>query len=165
MQNPTQIKDIDIGNFWKAIGCRAIGAAVVTAQGDTGPAGFLALSTSHLCASPPILMVSVGLDTSASAVIVESGSFAINFLPKDRKDLSDSFGGKGPLKGADRFGPGEWNTLATGAPTLKDAVGVLDCRVEECIERHRTLIVLGRLVSYALVTERDPLIFFAGRMD
>ena len=34
--------EIDGKTFWKAIGCRAIGVAVVTAKGTDGPAGFLA---------------------------------------------------------------------------------------------------------------------------
>ena len=36
--------EIDAKTFWKAIGCRAIGVAIVTAKGADGPAGFLALS-------------------------------------------------------------------------------------------------------------------------
>ena len=34
--------EIDAKTFWKAIGCRAIGVAIVTAKGTEGPAGFLA---------------------------------------------------------------------------------------------------------------------------
>lgn len=46
--------EIDAKTFWKAIGCRAIGVAIVTAKGADGPAGFLALSATHLSASPPM---------------------------------------------------------------------------------------------------------------
>jgi len=53
--------EIDAKTFWKAIGCRAIGVAIVTAKGADGPAGFLALSATHLSASPPMMMVSIGL--------------------------------------------------------------------------------------------------------
>ena len=59
--------EIDAKTFWKAIGCRAIGVAIVTAKGADGPAGFLALSATHLSASPPMMMVSIGLTTSALA--------------------------------------------------------------------------------------------------
>ena len=153
--------EIDAKTFWKAIGCRAIGVAVVTAKGSGGPAGFLALSATHLSASPPMMLVSIGLTTSALAAVREGNHFAINYVPKGRDDLAREFGGGGTLKGADRFKAADWAALKTGAPTLVDAVGVIDCRLEEMIERHGTVIALGRVVAYSAGTG-DPLISFRG---
>ena len=153
--------EIDARTFWKAIGNRAIGAAVVTARGTAGPAGFLALSATHLTASPPTMMVSIGVTTSALAAVREGRHFAINYLPRGREDLAREFGGGGTLKGADRFGAGDWGTLSTGAPTLRDAVGVIDCQLEEMIERHATVIALGRVVAWTGST-LEPLISFRG---
>lgn len=116
--------EIDAKTFWKAIACRAIGVAIVTAKGADGPAGFLALSATHLTASPPMMMVSIGLTTSALAAVRESNHFAINYVPKGADALVKEFGGQGSLKGADRFLPGAWGELKTGAPTLVDSVGV-----------------------------------------
>jgi flavin reductase (DIM6/NTAB) family NADH-FMN oxidoreductase RutF len=153
--------EIDQKTFWKAIGCRAIGVAVVTARGTQGPAGFLALSATHLSASPPMIMVSIGLTTSALAAVREGNHFAINYLPKGREDLAKEFGGGGALKGADRFKAGEWATLSTGAPTLVDSVGVIDCSLDEMIERHGTVIALGRVVAFSGST-LEPLVSFRG---
>ena len=153
--------EIDPKTFWKAIGCRAIGVAVVTAKGTDGPAGFLALSATHLSASPPMMLVSIGLTTSALAAVKQGNHFAINYVPKGRDDLAKEFGGGGQLKGADRFKAEDWATLKTGAPTLVDAVGVIDCQLEEMIERHGTVIALGRVVGYSAST-KDPLISFRG---
>lgn len=153
--------EIDAKTFWKAIGCRAIGVAVVTARGSEGPAGFLALSATHLTASPPTMLVSIGLTTSALAAVKQGNHFAINYVPKGREDLAREFGGGGQFKGAERFRPGDWTELATGAPALADAVGVIDCRLEEMIERHGTVIALGRVVAYTAGTG-DPLISFRG---
>jgi flavin reductase (DIM6/NTAB) family NADH-FMN oxidoreductase RutF len=153
--------EIDPKTFWKALGSRAIGVAIVTAKGSHGPAGFLALSVTHLCASPPMMMVSIGLTTSALAAVKEGNHFAINYVPKGRDDLAKEFGGGGSLKGADRFLAGDWSELSTGAPTLVDAVGVIDCRLDEMIERHATIIALGRVVAYTSGT-REPLISFRG---
>lgn len=153
--------EIDAKTFWKALGSRAIGVAVVTAKGSAGPAGFLALSATHLSASPPMMMVSIGLTTSALTAVKEGNHFAINYVPKGRDDLVKEFGGGGSLKGADRFLPGDWAELSTGAPTLADAVGVIDCRLEELIERHGAVIALGRVVAYT-AGSKDPLISFRG---
>lgn len=153
----------DAKTFWRAIGSRAIGVAIVTAKGANGPAGFLALSATHLTASPPTMLVSIGQSTSALAPILESRHFAINYVAKDREDLAKEFGGQGTLKGADRFLPGQWTTLKTGAPTLIGAVGVLDCELEEAIERHNTTIAIGRIAAYAQASGVQPLISFAGK--
>jgi flavin reductase (DIM6/NTAB) family NADH-FMN oxidoreductase RutF len=153
----------DAKSFWRAIGSRAIGVAVVTAKGTAGPSGFLALSATHLTASPPTMLVSIGQSTSALAPILESRHFAINYVAKTREDLAKEFGGQGVLKGADRFLPGQWTTLKTGAPTLIGAVGVLDCELEEAIERHNTIIAIGRIVAFEQAADVQPLISFAGK--
>lgn len=154
---------IDAKTFWRILGARAIGVAVVTAEGSSGPAGFLALSATHLTADPPTMLVSIGQKTSALASITERRHFAINYLTKDREDLAREFGGQGSRKGADRFANDEWTTLHTGAPVLKVAVGVLDCELEETIERHNTVIAIGRIVAYSQSAEARPLISFAGQ--
>src|SRR4029077_5353150 len=140
--------EIDAKTFWKALGCRAIGVAIVTAQGTEGPAGFLALSATHLSASPPMMMVSIGLTTSALGAVRQGNHFAINYVPRGSDALVKEFGGGGALKGADRFVPCSWSQLKSGAPTLVDAVGVIDCRLDEMIERHGTVIALGRVIAF-----------------
>lgn len=153
--------EIDGKTFWKALGCRAIGVAIVTAQGTEGPAGFLALSATHLSASPPMMMVSIGLTTSALGAVRQGNHFAINYVAKGSDALVKEFGGGGTLKGADRFVPGAWATLKSGAPTLVDSVGVIDCQLDELIERHGAVIALGRVVAYSAST-REPMISFRG---
>jgi flavin reductase (DIM6/NTAB) family NADH-FMN oxidoreductase RutF len=154
---------IDARTFWQVIGCRAIGAAVVTASDAQGPAGFLALSATHLSADPPRMMISVDLRTSALHTIVNAAHFAINYLRRDQEDLARIFGGKSDLKGTDRFQKQLWSKLRTGAPTLTGAVGVLDCEVEETIERQGTMIIIGRLVAHAASTDAEPLVSFRGK--
>jgi flavin reductase (DIM6/NTAB) family NADH-FMN oxidoreductase RutF len=155
-------RNIGPGEFWKAIGTRAVGASVVTAQGAEGPAGFLGLSATHLSASPPMLMVSVGNTTSALAAIHNAAHFAINYLLLGDRDLIDVFGGKTDRKGADRFDPDRWSTLSSGAPALKNALGVLDCRLEELIERQGATIAIGRLIDFRMGSGEPALTYHGG---
>src|SRR5262249_35333195 len=124
---------IDMRMFWRAVGQRASGSTVVTASGREGPAGFLGLSSSHVCAEPPIMLVAIDKRTAALATVRESGHFALNYLARGAETLAVSFGGKGTLRGVDRFTTTKWRTLVTGAPVLEDAVGAIDCTVEEMI--------------------------------
>lgn len=155
-------KVIDGRTFWRALGVRASAVAVVTARGAEGPSGFLALSATHLCADPPTLMVSIDKRTASLAAVTQAKHFAINYLPRGDEALADMFGGKTDKRGADRFAAGHWTTLTTGAPILNDAIGALDCVLDETIERHNTVIAIGRLVDYVGRTDGDPLLFFRG---
>jgi flavin reductase (DIM6/NTAB) family NADH-FMN oxidoreductase RutF len=158
----TAAKTIDPGAFWRAIGQRATGATIVTAAGSDGPAGLLALSATHVTADPPTMLVSIDNKTSALASVLEAKHFAINYLPQGAEDIVDLFSGKSPLKGADRFDASRWGTLATGAPTYNDAIGVIDCTLEEVIERHGVSIILGRVVDFRADADGAPLVYFRG---
>jgi flavin reductase (DIM6/NTAB) family NADH-FMN oxidoreductase RutF len=157
-----QGKTIDVRTFWGAIGRRPIGSTLVTARSAEGPAGLLGLSATHLSADPPVMMVSVDKRTSALSTILAARHFAINYLPRDAKALADSFGGKGPAKGADRFAAEQWTTLTSGAPVLQAAIGAIDCLLEETIERHGVAIILGRVVDVYEGPQAEPLIHFRG---
>jgi flavin reductase (DIM6/NTAB) family NADH-FMN oxidoreductase RutF len=153
---------IDQRTFWRAIGNRASGSTVVTARSADGPAGFLGLSAAHVSADPPLMLVSIDKRTSALQTILAARHFALSFLPREAADLADMFGGKGEKKGADRFEAGRWGVLRTGAPVLLDAVGAIDCLVEETIERHNVVVVIGRVVAVSDGGDKAPLIHFHG---
>lgn len=155
-------KLIDMKSFWGAVGQRALGVSIITAAGADGPAGFLGLSSAHVCAEPPTMLVSIDKRTSALAAITASRHFAINYLAGGHQAIADSFGGKGPEKGADRFTTATWGTLTTGAPVLADAAGAIDCTLEETIERHGVVIALGRVVDFS-TSDRAPLVFLRGK--
>jgi flavin reductase (DIM6/NTAB) family NADH-FMN oxidoreductase RutF len=154
---------IDAKTFWRVLGERAIGMTVVTTDSDDGPAGFLGLSASHVCADPPTLLVSIDRKTSALAGVLARGHFAVNFLPVHATAVADAFSGKAGLSGAARFTPGEWTTLTTGAPIYKDALGAFDCTVADVIERGAISIVIGTVVDAVAAGTGDPLIFFRGK--
>lgn len=154
---------IDVKTFWRTLGERATGMTVVTAAGDEGPAGFLGLSAAHVTADPPTMLVSVDAKTSALEPILASRHFAVNFLPATAGHVADAFSGKAGLSGADRFVEGEWETLATGAPVLKEALGVFDCAVDQVIERGSISIVIGTVVGARATGAGEPLLFFRGK--
>lgn len=153
---------IDAKRFWRAVGQRAIGSTIVTARSAQGPAGFLGLSATHVCADPPLMLVSIDMRTSALATILAAHHFAINFLPRDAGAMAEDFAGKSQKKGADRFEAGRWGQLTTGAPVLRSAIGAIDCTLEETIERAGTCIVIGRVVDVLDGTSNEPLIHFRG---
>jgi flavin reductase (DIM6/NTAB) family NADH-FMN oxidoreductase RutF len=155
-------KTIDGRTFWRVLGERAVGATIVTARGADGPAGFLGLSATHVCADPPTMLVSIDRKTSALAAVLHGRHFAINYLGRDAPAVADAFGGKTAAKGADRFEAGRWGALTSGAPVFNDALGVLDCVLEQTVEYHATTIAIGRVVDVVARGSGDPLVFFRG---
>lgn len=156
-------QSIDERLFWRALGERASAVAIVTAADERGPAGFLALSATHVTASPPTMLVSIDHRTSALATVANAGHFAINYVPRDAESLADLFAGKTGVKGAARFQTQEWTRLSTGAPILQSALGAIDCRLEKTVDLDNTAIMIGAVVSCVGRGTGDPLIFFRGK--
>jgi flavin reductase (DIM6/NTAB) family NADH-FMN oxidoreductase RutF len=108
------------------------------------------------------MLVSIDRRTSALETVLAARHFALNFLPRGASALADMFSGKGGQKGGARFEPGKWTTLATGAPILRDAVGAIECTLEEAIERHGVVIAIGRVVDVMEGAGHDPLVHLRG---
>lgn len=155
---------LDPKAFWGAIGCRAAGVAIVTVAGAEGPSGFLALSATHLTASPPTVTVSLDKKTSAGPDLIASGAFAVNFLSAEGRPIYDRFTMRDGPKGVARFDGLALSTLATGAPVFDAVTGVLDCRVEEVIERFGVYLIIGRIVAFENHRDRLPLVHYQGQV-
>jgi len=150
------------GNFWKLISSRPVSVPIVAAEDENGPAGFLALSVSHVSAQPPAMSVAIGKSTSALATITRSGCFAISFLPGDAAETAEIFGGRRKIDGAARFEGGAWRRLSTGAPIFDRAPLALDCSLDQMFEYHNTVIAIGIIRAYSVDREQPVLMSYAG---
>ncbi|WP_114948916.1 flavin reductase family protein [Microvirga calopogonii] len=162
--NSTSLLPIDVKTFWQTLAQRATGITIVTAHGDDGPAGLLGLSAAHVTANPPTVLISIDKTTTALGAILSRRHFAVNYLPAGADAVADAFSGKAGLSGADRFLDGQWDTLVTGAPVFKNALGAFDCVVDDVIPRGDTSIVIGLAVASRVDASRSPLVFFRGAM-
>ena len=155
--------DIDPKTFWRLMGSRPLGVPVVAARGPDGPAGFLALSVTHVSAQPPSMLVCVSRSTSALDAIRSSGAFAISYLPEGAEDVADIFGGRRGIAGADRFGQGQWKTGATGSPVFGAATATFECAVSATFSHDDTEIIVGRITAYSTDESVMPLVMFGGK--
>ncbi|RWJ05684.1 flavin reductase family protein [Mesorhizobium sp.] len=153
---------IDPREFWSLMGSRPVSVPVVAAKGAEGPSGLLALSATHLSASPPTMLVCVGHTTSALKTIHHARSFAISYLPVGAEKVADIFGGRGGVAGSDRFVPDDWTTLETGAPVFSRAVAAFDCKVAATFTHTGTDIIVGEIVAYKVDQSAVPLISYRG---
>lgn len=150
------------GDYWKLLAARPVPVPVVAAEDEIGPAGFLALSVSHVSADPPSMMVAIGKSTSALATILRARHFSINYLPDDAAETADVFGGRRKIEGRERFEAGRWMSLTTGAPIFGGAVLALDCSLERSFEYHQTTIAVGLIMAWSIDREQAALLSYGG---
>lgn len=136
--------------------------SVLTVGAGENRTGLTATSVSSLSVDPPTLLICVNRGSSSLAPLRTNSAFAINVLRPHHQPLADQFAGKGGLKGPERYEGGSWTRLVTGAPVLADALAAFDCELEDAIERHSHVIVLGRVVASRIAENADPLLYWAG---
>lgn len=114
-------------------GMRFVAATVnvVTTDGPAGRSGVTvsAMSSVSVDTERPTLLICINQASSGAAPIIENGLFCVNTLRDDQSFISDSFAGRYGDKGEDKFRCAQWDTMATGAPVLKNALAAFDCRL------------------------------------
>lgn len=139
------------------------GVSVITAGSGAERNGLTATSVSSLSTEPSTLIVCINKQASAWPVIARHRAFGVNVLASEQIDIGERFAGKGGLKAAARFAGAEWHTGVTGAPLLVGALAAIDCELEEAIERHTHLILIGRVLSVVSSHRSAALAYWQGR--
>jgi flavin reductase (DIM6/NTAB) family NADH-FMN oxidoreductase RutF len=154
--------ELESAAFKNAMRFLAGAVSVITVGQGRDLTGFTATSVSSLSADHPSVIVSINRSSSSWPVIQRYRSFCVNVLADDQQPVADNFAGRGGVKGADRYEGAEWQKLATGSLGLVDALTVLDCQLEEAIERHSHAILIGSVRAIATRAEGQPLLYWHG---
>ncbi|MGE4249597.1 MAG: flavin reductase family protein [Parvibaculaceae bacterium] len=136
--------------------------SVVTAGVGDDRTGLTVTSATSLSIEPPTMILCVNRKASSWPVIRKHRHFCVNYLERTQRDVAERFAGRGGIKGVERYAKAAWTTLVTNAPVLAGSVTSIDCRVDEFIERHTHVIVIGR-VEAVQVNGGDPLVYGHGR--
>jgi flavin reductase (DIM6/NTAB) family NADH-FMN oxidoreductase RutF len=153
---------VDAAELKTAMRAVAGGVSVITAGRPGNRTGATVTSATAFSMEPPTMIVAINLSSSTWPVIAAERHFCVNILRDDQHRIADRFSGFGGVKGEMRYEGAAWTTLASGAPALGDAVTVIDCVVDESIERYTHGLVLGRVVA---IKRGDglPLVYSNGR--
>jgi flavin reductase (DIM6/NTAB) family NADH-FMN oxidoreductase RutF len=151
------------GDFRSAMRQLTGGVSVITAGIGWDISGMTVTSVSSLSVDPPALIVSINREASSWPLVRRYGFFGVNILTSDQIDIAERFTGKDGLKGAERFAGAHWTTRISGVPLLTDALAVIDCEVEDMVERHSHAIVIGRVLDVAVSTRTAALAYWQGQ--
>ncbi|MCH2171247.1 flavin reductase family protein [Myxococcota bacterium] len=151
---------ISTDEYKQLLGSWATGVTIVTARAGDHIHGMTVTAFTEVSLDPPLVLVCAAKSSNTHPVIEEGGVFAVNILGSDQQDLSNRFASKKDEH--KRFEGVKYDSGATGAPLLEDALGVLDCRVVSAHDEGDHIIYVGE-VEQLRVTGREPLIYFRGK--
>jgi len=133
------------------------GVSIITAGEGEARTGATVTSATALSVEPARMLVSLNRTSSTWPVVQRYGHLGINVIGPGHEALANQFAGRGGLRGAERYHGADWTTAASGAPLLADAVAAIDCTVEEAIERHSHVLVIGKVLAIRIGSGRSLL--------
>lgn len=157
---PARKDAVDVNEFKHAMRNLAGAVSVISVGTKLNRTGFTATSVSSFSAEPPVVLVSLNKDSSSWPVLRDAGSFGVNILNDSQSAVADRFAGRGGIKGNDRYIGWEWDELESGVLGLQGALAVLDCDIDEIIERHSHALVFGRVRSVTIAGSGAPLLYW-----
>jgi 3-hydroxy-9,10-secoandrosta-1,3,5(10)-triene-9,17-dione monooxygenase reductase component len=138
------------------------GVSVITAGSGVDRTGLTASSAISLSTEPPTMLICVNRAASAWPIIQREQHFCVNILDARHRDIADRFAGRAGINGAERYQDSAWRQFVTGAWGLEDAHAVIDCAVEEIIERHSHAVIIGGVKWVHLGGGSDALVYGHG---
>jgi flavin reductase (DIM6/NTAB) family NADH-FMN oxidoreductase RutF len=132
-------------DFRKAMARFASGVTVVTTTLDHAYSGLTVNAFCSVSLSPPLILVSLDLQSQTYASIRQSGVFAVNVLTRQQKSLALRFAQKDlTSKTFDDIAIRVGET--TGVPLFADALVRIECRVSTEYPGGDHALVLGEVV-------------------
>ena len=156
-ETPATAEVTDAAAFRRILGHFATGIVIVTAMDGREPVGMTCQSFSSLSLDPPLVLFSAAHTSTSWPRIRRGGTFAVNILAGDQRDLCRVFA----TTGADKFADVSWSSLAlAGAPLLAGCLAHIECHLESVTAAGDHDIVVGTPLAMDEDPSRNPLLFF-----
>lgn len=148
--------DFDTRRYRNALGRFASGVTVITAHYQGRAHGMTANSFVSVSLDPPLVLVSLGNQSSMHRILPAAQRYGISVLGEDQESLSNHFAG--------RIGPGVPAPFIEreGVPLLEGAVAYFVVQLEQAHPAGDHTLYIGRVEHFEWNDDR-PLLFYAGR--
>jgi flavin reductase (DIM6/NTAB) family NADH-FMN oxidoreductase RutF len=137
------------------------GVTVVTLRAGGEIHGLTVSAFASVSPEPPLVAVMIDHRHRAFELLeMPDAVFAVNFLGEDQQGLAERFAWGSENE---RFAAGSWESAATGAPVLADAVAWLDCTIHS---RHRAgshTLFVGEVQASRVLREGTPPLLYWNR--
>lgn len=156
----TEASAFDVRGFRNALGSFPTGVAIITTTGPDGqPVGLTCNSFSSVSLDPPLVSWGLRINSKSLEAFRSAGSFAINILAEDQKDLSGRFASSSV---PDKFEGVAWHSGHRGLPIIEDCVATFECDkfAEHLAGDH--VLFLGQVAKFEHGRHEDSLVFYKG---
>ncbi|MDT8860715.1 flavin reductase family protein [Alkalihalobacillus sp. MEB130] len=151
---------MDGREFRNTLGQFATGVTVVTTTMGEELIGLTANAFSSLSLDPPLILVCIDKRSSSMVAFTKERPFAINILQEGQEDECWKFASKS----ADRFEGVTYSLSNDGVPIISQNLATIECMVEDVLEGGDHYIVTGRVKKVDYDQEKQPLLFFRGKI-
>jgi 3-hydroxy-9,10-secoandrosta-1,3,5(10)-triene-9,17-dione monooxygenase reductase component len=131
---------------------------VVTAPGDTGPAGATASAVASLSLEPRLMVAALDRDSRTLAAVHAANQFGINVLAAEQEPLARGFATKAPHP--EKWADVTWRDEA-GIPVIDGCVLWVACELRDAHDGGDHVILTGRVEGVGGDGAR-PLVFHRG---
>jgi len=104
---------------------------------------------------PPLVAVGIKADTHPYTTVKAAGTFAINVLGADQKDIAQAFFMTVEPEG-NKLGPVTFREGTTGSPILNEAPAYWECRVVDVVEQGDHHIFVGEVIEAGVKEGPSP---------
>ena len=132
---------------------------VVATDGKAGRRGTTVIAACSVSDNPPIVLVCLNRENERNDAFAANGVFALNTLASGHQPLANAFSGLTGMPQEERFALGRWETIATGAPTLTDALAVFDCELIDTKDLATHRIHFGKVRGVRVGRDKKPLLY------
>jgi flavin reductase (DIM6/NTAB) family NADH-FMN oxidoreductase RutF len=123
------------------------GLYVLTADDGKGTVGAATVNwVTQSAFAPPMVVVGVKADSGVYAALKASGTFALNMLGKEHKNLAFAFFKPAKLENGMLSGQ-SFLRGGSGSPILDAAIGAVECKVKTIVEEGDHHIVVGEVID------------------
>jgi len=120
------------------------GIYLVTITVDGGYNGMIASWVTQISHDPPLVALAIRKNRLSHEQIINSGKFSINALPKNLPGLVRQFKIPDWKK---KFDGVDYDFSPHGTPVIKEALGYLDCSVEQTIDAGDHTLFIARITA------------------
>ncbi len=156
------LKKNDIGpqTYRDAMAKFAGAVHVVATDGVAGKRGATVIAACSVTDSPPTVLVCLNRENPKNEAFIRNGRFSLNTLSEKQQALAAAFSGQTGLPVEERFALADWDTIASGAPTLIGALSVFDCELLDAKDLATHRVLFGKVTGLRIGDNLRPLLYF-----
>tara|TARA_B100001057_G_scaffold462062_1_gene514657 strand:+ start:349 stop:816 length:468 start_codon:yes stop_codon:yes gene_type:complete len=149
------MKKINKLNFKKTLGKFATGVTVICTNDANQIYGVTVNSFSSLSLKPPLVLFSLGKNSSSINSFLKSKYLSINILSKEQIEISNHFAINNHPNSNINFFLGKKNT-----PLINDCIANLECKLIEILKKGDHHIFICELLNIKINDKKKPLLYF-----